>query len=55
LQGLFFAPHVVSEALKGALLFGGIFSSLGYEIIPKLEDDRSDIIQASNLTNLKWL
>lgn len=46
LQGLFFAPHVVSEALKGALLFGGVFGSLGYEIIPKLEDDRSDIIQS---------
>lgn len=46
LQGLFFAPHIVSEALKGALLFGGVFSSLGYEITPKLDEDRSDIIQA---------
>ena len=46
LQGLFFAPHIVSEALKGALLFGGVYSSLGYEIIPKLDEQRSDIIQA---------
>lgn len=45
LQGLFFAPHIVSEALKGALLFGSVFSSLGYEITPALDDERSDIIQ----------
>ena len=51
LQGLFFAPHIVSEALKGALLFGGVFSSLGFEITPTLEDDRSDIIQAIKFNN----
>ena len=46
LQGLFFAPHIVSESLKGALLFGGVYSSLGFEITPTVEEDRSDIIQA---------
>lgn len=46
LQGLFFAPHIASEALKGAILFGAVFNSLGYEITPKLTDKRSDIIQA---------
>jgi len=51
LQGLFFAPHVVSEALKGALLFGGVFNSLGFEITPTLDDDRSDIIQAIKFNN----
>ncbi len=51
LQGLFFAPHIASEALKGALLFGGVFNSLGYEITPKLEDKRSDIIQAIKFKN----
>ena len=51
LQGLFFAPHIVSEALKGALLFGGVFSSLGFEITPTLEDDRSDIVQAIKFNN----
>ena len=51
LQGLFFAPHIVSEALKGALLFGGVYSSLGYEIIPKLDEQRSDIIQAIKMNN----
>ncbi len=51
LQGLFFAPHIVSEALKGALLFGGVFSSLGFEITPSLDEDRSDIIQAIKFNN----
>jgi len=51
LQGLFFAPHIVSEALKGALLFGGVYSSLGFEITPELEEDRSDIIQAIKFNN----
>ena len=46
LQGLFFAPHVASESLKGAMLFGADFTALGFEITPKLEDRRSDIIQA---------
>lgn len=51
LQGLFFAPHIVSEALKGALLFGGVFNSLGFEITPTLVDDRSDIVQAIKFNN----
>lgn len=51
LQGLFFAPHIVSEALKGALLFGGVYNSLGFEITPALEEERSDIIQAIKFHN----
>ena len=51
LQGLFFAPHIVSEALKGALLFGAVFNSLGFEITPTLQDERSDIIQAIKFNN----
>lgn len=51
LQGLFFAPHVASESLKGALLFGAVFNSLGYDIIPKVNDKRSDIIQAIKFNN----
>ncbi len=46
LQGLYFAPHVTMEALKSALLFAKVYSSLGYDIIPKFDDPRSDIIQA---------
>lgn len=46
LQGLFFAPHIVSEALKGAILFGAVFKSLGYDVVPDVDADRSDIIQS---------
>lgn len=51
LQGLFFAPHIVSEAVKGAMLFGGVFSSLGFEVTPALEEQRSDIVQAIKFNN----
>lgn len=49
LQGLFLAPHIVSEAVKGALLVGATYKSLGFRIIPDLDDKRSDIIQAIEL------
>lgn len=45
LQGLYMAPLVVSQALKGALLVGKVFSSLGYKIVPKITQKRSDIVQ----------
>ncbi|MCF6464961.1 methionine gamma-lyase family protein [Clostridium sp. Cult2] len=51
LQGLFLAPHVVSEALKGALLIGIVYKELGFEIVPEIEDIRSDIIQAVKLNS----
>lgn len=51
LQGLFLAPHIVSEAVKGALLVGAVYKSLGFKIIPDLDDKRSDIIQAVELLN----
>lgn len=46
IQGLFMAPHIVSEALKGAILCSKIFSELGYEVRPAFNSNRSDIIQA---------
>lgn len=46
LQGFFLAPHIVSEAVKGALLVAAIYSELGFNIVPAIDDDRSDIIQA---------
>lgn len=49
LQGLFLAPHIVSEAVKGALLIGAVYKGLGFRIVPDLDDERSDIIQAVEL------
>ncbi len=46
LQGLFMAPMVVNNAMKGAILIGKVFSELGYEIIPKINHVRSDIVQS---------
>ena len=48
-QGLFLAPHVVSQALKGALFAAGIFENLGYTTYPRMSDERGDIIQAIEL------
>lgn len=45
-QGLFFAPSVVSSAIKTAVFCGKVFEILGYEVCPKPTDRRSDIIQA---------
>jgi len=48
-QGLFIAPKTVNGALKGAILCGKAFQSLGFDVCPKPEDKRSDIIQAVKL------
>lgn len=45
LQGLFLAPHIVSEALKGSLLTAFIYKELGFRVLPDIDDKRSDIIQ----------
>ena len=49
LQGLFMAPKVVNGALKGAVLCGKVFETLGYEVCPAPDEERSDIIQAVKL------
>lgn len=45
-QGLFMAPHVAMEAVKGAIFCSRIMELAGYEVLPKYNDQRSDIIQA---------
>ena len=48
-QGFFMAPRTVNGAVKGAILCGRVFQNLGFEICPKPEEKRSDIIQAVRL------
>jgi cystathionine beta-lyase family protein involved in aluminum resistance len=48
-QGLFMAPQIVSGALKGAIFSSNVFTKLGYEVVPKCDEDRFDIIQAINM------
>jgi cystathionine beta-lyase family protein involved in aluminum resistance len=43
-QGLFLAPHVVSQAIKASLLFSAVFSKLGYKVLPAPNEIGSDII-----------
>ncbi|SUP41131.1 aminotransferase class I/II-fold pyridoxal phosphate-dependent enzyme [Veillonella criceti] len=50
-QGLFLAPHVVLQALKGAVYTAAVGTLLGYEVFPKVDSPRYDLIQAINLHN----
>ncbi len=45
LQGLFFAPHVVSSSLKTAVLTAKVLEKLGYNVEPKYDEHRADIVQ----------
>ncbi|MBW4696931.1 MAG: methionine gamma-lyase family protein [Aphanocapsa lilacina HA4352-LM1] len=49
MQGLFLAPQMVGEAVKGAHLASYIFSQLGYAVQPAPTDPRTDVIQALRL------
>lgn len=53
--GLFLAPHVVSQAMKGAIFAAGVFSHLGYAVSPAFAERREDIIQAIELKSPKKL
>ena len=46
IQGLYFAPSAVSSSLKIALLTSKVMEQLGYEVFPKYNDDRVDIVQS---------
>ena len=50
-QGLFMAPHVVAESIKGAVFCAALMQSLGYETLPAIDAKRSDIIQAVKFNN----
>lgn len=43
-QGLFMAPHVTAQAMKGAVLFGNVFDYLGYATLPQPNTTPNDII-----------
>ncbi|ADU30666.1 aminotransferase class I/II-fold pyridoxal phosphate-dependent enzyme [Evansella cellulosilytica] len=45
-QGLFLAPHVVNQALKGALFTAKFLSHIGMETSPSWTDERTDLIQS---------
>ncbi len=45
-QGLFMAPHVVGESLKGAILLSEAMTRLGFDVMPMPNEMRSDITQS---------
>ena len=54
-QGLFMAPLVVSEALKGAVLAAKVFENIGFISTPKYNEQRTDIIQTVTFNNKEHL
>lgn len=54
-QGLFMAPSIVSEAVKGAILAAKIFEEIGYISTPKFNEKRTDIIQTITFNAAKPL
>lgn len=54
-QGLFLAPQMVGEAMKGNHLTAYVFDQLGYPVNPQPMAPRRDVIQAIQLGNPKKL
>ncbi|MBE5783217.1 MAG: hypothetical protein E7329_07905 [Clostridiales bacterium] len=54
-QGLFMAPHTVTQALKTAILASRTFELLGMKTTPAYNEPRADIIQAIEMKEPKRL
>ena len=50
-MGLFHAPHVVGEAMKTAIFAAALFTELGFQVTPTVDEERHDIIEAICLEN----
>lgn len=49
IKGIFFAPSVVASSLKTAIFASRILEKLGYEVEPKYDETRADIVQTIHL------
>ncbi len=54
-MGLFYAPHTVGEALKSAVFISALFENFGYDVTPKYNEVRHDIVQSIGLENAESL
>ena len=45
-QGLFMAPHVVAQAIKGGYLVGKVMEKKGYPVLPTSKENAYDIIKS---------
>ena len=50
-MGLCYAPHTVGEALKSAVFISALYESFGYDVTPRYNDERADIVQSLGLEN----
>lgn len=50
-QGFFLAPHVVGQALKGAVFTASLLEKLGMNSSPKWNEKRTDLIQSVQFNN----
>ena len=55
LQGIFMAPHVVNQSLKTAIFAAYMLEKMGYEVSPKYNEKRSDIVQMIKFKDPKKL
>lgn len=51
IKGLFFAPSVVASSVKTAVFASAMLEKLGYQVEPKFEEERADIVQTIHLGN----
>jgi cystathionine beta-lyase family protein involved in aluminum resistance len=54
-QGLFLAPHMVGQAVKGSIFAAAVFEQLGFVTHPLWNDNRTDLIQAIRFTSDRHL
>ncbi len=54
-QGLFMAPHLTGESLKGAVTLAGALERVGYRVDPRPGEKRGDIVQMIHLKNREEL
>lgn len=50
-QGLFMAPHVTAQAIKGAVFAAAVFDAIGFRVAPTYDERRYDLIQTIFLEN----
>ena len=55
IKGLFFAPSVVASAVKTAIFASRILEKLGYNVNPKYDEHRADIVQTIELGDAEKL
>lgn len=44
-EGFFLAPHTTGEAIKGMIYAAALLEKMGYDVTPKWNDPRTDLIQ----------